>query len=177
MKSTGIVRRIDDLGRVVIPKEVRRAVGVHEGDPLEIYTDGNCVCFKKYQADIDELITTYHLLNRVLYKKGVVTALDYDGSKICGHPSLSQNENAVFCIDCGSRYTRRITLGHNHLELTAEEDAMLRMTALTIRQKAMEIWDEYSSLFSWLCLDVTRLNHPKLNSQKVLTKRKKYDII
>ena len=142
MKSTGIIRRIDDLGRVVIPKEVRRTVGIYEGDALEIYTDNDCVCFKKYQADIDELIATYNLLNTVLYKRGIVTALYYDGSKISGHPSLSQNENAVFCLDCGSRYTHRITLGHNHLELTAEADAMLRMAALTIRQKAMEIWDE-----------------------------------
>ena len=39
MKSTGIIRRIDDLGRVVIPKEIRRAFKIKEGDPLEIYTE------------------------------------------------------------------------------------------------------------------------------------------
>ena len=39
MKATGIVRRIDDLGRVVIPKEIRRTMGIHEGDPLEIFVD------------------------------------------------------------------------------------------------------------------------------------------
>ena len=49
MKATGIVRRIDDLGRVVIPKEIRRTLHIKEGDPLEIYTakDGE-VIFKKY---------------------------------------------------------------------------------------------------------------------------------
>ena len=49
MKATGIVRRIDDLGRVVIPKEIRRTLRIREGDPLEIYTekDGE-VIFKKY---------------------------------------------------------------------------------------------------------------------------------
>lgn len=49
MKATGIVRRIDDLGRVVIPKEIRRTMRIREGDPLEIYTsrDGE-VIFKKY---------------------------------------------------------------------------------------------------------------------------------
>ena len=48
MKATGIVRRIDDLGRVVIPKEIRRTLRIREGDPLEIYTatDGE-VIFKK----------------------------------------------------------------------------------------------------------------------------------
>lgn len=49
MKATGIVRRIDDLGRVVIPKEIRRTLRIREGDPLEIYTDINGeVIFKKY---------------------------------------------------------------------------------------------------------------------------------
>lgn len=49
MKATGIVRRIDDLGRVVIPKEIRRTLRIREGDPLEIYTDKDGeVIFKKY---------------------------------------------------------------------------------------------------------------------------------
>lgn len=58
MKATGIVRRIDDLGRVVIPKEIRRTLRIREGDPLEIYTerDGE-VIFKKYSpmGDLSEL--------------------------------------------------------------------------------------------------------------------------
>ncbi len=55
MKATGIVRRIDDLGRVVIPKEIRRTMRIREGDPLEIYTDNNGeVIFKKY-SPIEEL--------------------------------------------------------------------------------------------------------------------------
>ena len=49
MKATGIVRRVDDLGRIVIPKEIRRTLRIREGDPLEIYTekDGG-VIFRKY---------------------------------------------------------------------------------------------------------------------------------
>ena len=55
MKATGIVRRIDDLGRVVIPKEIRRTMRIREGDPLEIYTDKDGeVIFKKY-SPIGEL--------------------------------------------------------------------------------------------------------------------------
>ena len=55
MKATGIVRRIDDLGRVVIPKEIRRTMRIHEGDPLEIYTESDgTVIFKKY-SPIGEL--------------------------------------------------------------------------------------------------------------------------
>ena len=49
MKATGIVRRIDDLGRVVIPKEIRRTAHIREGDPLEIFLDDqNGVVFRKY---------------------------------------------------------------------------------------------------------------------------------
>ena len=51
MKATGIVRRIDDLGRVVIPKEIRRTQRIRTGDPLEIWTSGEGeVIFKKYSA-------------------------------------------------------------------------------------------------------------------------------
>ena len=48
MKATGIVRRIDDLGRIVIPKEIRRTMGIKEGEPLEIFIEGNMICFKRY---------------------------------------------------------------------------------------------------------------------------------
>jgi AbrB family looped-hinge helix DNA binding protein len=51
MKSTNIIRRIDDLGRVVIPREIRRQMGIKEGEPLEIYIDPSekMVGFKKYE--------------------------------------------------------------------------------------------------------------------------------
>ena len=49
MKATGIVRRVDDLGRIVIPKEIRRTLKIREGDPLEIYTEKDWgVIFRKY---------------------------------------------------------------------------------------------------------------------------------
>lgn len=48
MKATGIVRRIDDLGRIVIPKEIRRNLGLREGEAMEISLENDCVCFKKY---------------------------------------------------------------------------------------------------------------------------------
>ena len=62
MKATGIVRRIDDLGRVVIPKEIRRTMRIKEGDPLEIYTDREGeVIFKKYSpiGEIHGFATEY----------------------------------------------------------------------------------------------------------------------
>lgn len=68
MKATGIVRRIDDLGRVVIPKEIRRTLRIREGDPLEIFTaaDGE-VIFKKY-SPIGEFTEFAHQYTDVLYR-------------------------------------------------------------------------------------------------------------
>lgn len=54
MKATGIVRRVDDLGRVVIPKEIRKTMGIKEGDPLEIFVIDGGIAFMPYMA-IDKL--------------------------------------------------------------------------------------------------------------------------
>ncbi len=62
MKATGIVRRIDDLGRIVIPKEIRRTMRIREGDPLEIFTENNgTVIFKKYSpiGELGEFASQY----------------------------------------------------------------------------------------------------------------------
>lgn len=55
MKATGIVRRIDDLGRIVIPKEIRRTLRIREGDPLEIYTDREGEIILKKYSPVGEL--------------------------------------------------------------------------------------------------------------------------
>jgi len=49
MKSTGVVRRVDELGRIVIPIELRRTMGIEEKDALEIYVDGDKIILKKYE--------------------------------------------------------------------------------------------------------------------------------
>ena len=62
MKATGVVRRIDDLGRVVIPKEIRKTLRIKEGDPLEIFTDKEGeVILKKYSpiGELTEFATGY----------------------------------------------------------------------------------------------------------------------
>ena len=62
MKATGIVRRIDDLGRVVVPKEIRRTLRIREGDPLEIFTNNSGeVILKKYSPihDLSEYASEY----------------------------------------------------------------------------------------------------------------------
>ena len=77
MKATGIVRRIDDLGRVVIPKEIRRTLRIREGDPLELFLEKDTVCFKKYSV----LGNIEDEANRIIktYKDGklIITDMDY----------------------------------------------------------------------------------------------------
>lgn len=51
MKSTGIVRKVDELGRVVIPIELRNKFGISEKDPIEIYVDGSSIILKKYEPN------------------------------------------------------------------------------------------------------------------------------
>lgn len=81
MKATGIVRRIDDLGRVVIPKEIRRTMRIREGDPLEIFTnaDGE-VIFKKYSpmAELGAFAVEYcDVLAKTCNLPAIVTDKDF----------------------------------------------------------------------------------------------------
>jgi stage V sporulation protein T len=85
MKATGIIRRIDDLGRVVIPKEIRRQMKINVGDPLEIYTDREgCVIFKKYQND--ELAPFGESIVATLRKNGInASVYNAYGDKVAGN--------------------------------------------------------------------------------------------
>ena len=57
MKATGIIRRVDDLGRVVIPKDIRRTIGIHEGEPLEVFIEGgDTICFRKYKTNLGDAV-------------------------------------------------------------------------------------------------------------------------
>ena len=92
MKATGIVRRIDDLGRVVIPKEIRRTLRIREGDPLEIYTDTNGeVIFKKY-SPVGELSSFAAQYAEVLAKISGFPILISDRDHIVAVAGVSKKE-------------------------------------------------------------------------------------
>lgn len=59
MRATGIVRRIDDLGRVIIPKEIRRMLRIKEGDPLELFINGNALVLQKYVVNYSEELNSF----------------------------------------------------------------------------------------------------------------------
>ena len=92
MKATGIVRRIDDLGRVVIPKEIRRTLRIREGDPLEIFTasDGE-VIFKKYSpmGEISEFSGQY---SEVLSRTSGMGVLITDRDHVVSVSGLSKKD-------------------------------------------------------------------------------------
>ena len=92
MKATGIVRRIDDLGRVVIPKEIRRTMRIREGDPLEIYTDRDGeVIFKKY-SPIGELSSFATQYAETLYRTCNFPILICDRDMVVAFAGLSKKE-------------------------------------------------------------------------------------
>jgi AbrB family transcriptional regulator (stage V sporulation protein T) len=99
VKATGIVRRIDDLGRVVVPKEIRRTLRIREGDPLEIFTDREgSVILKKYSpiADLGEFAQEY------------ADSL-YESTR---HVALIADQDEIVAVAGASRksfYERRIT--------------------------------------------------------------------
>lgn len=92
MKATGIVRRIDDLGRVVIPKEIRRTLRIRDGDPLEIYTekDGE-VIFKKY-SPVGELSDFATQICEALYKSGDCVAAVCDRDTVIACAGVPKKE-------------------------------------------------------------------------------------
>ncbi|MDP4158182.1 MAG: AbrB/MazE/SpoVT family DNA-binding domain-containing protein [Bacillota bacterium] len=72
-KSTGLVRRIDDLGRVVIPMEIRKSFGIEDKDPMEIFTDENGeITLRKYEPGCSFCGNTEHLLQH----KGKMVCVD-----------------------------------------------------------------------------------------------------
>ncbi len=65
MKATGIIRRVDDLGRIVLPKEIRRKFGITDGIPMEIFTNSDGIVLKKYNTS-EELLSVVSVLEEAV---------------------------------------------------------------------------------------------------------------
>ncbi len=90
MKATGIVRRIDDLGRVVIPKEIRRTLRIREGDPLEIFTDNEGQVILKKYSPVGELAA---------FVKEYADAL----AQTTGHLTCITDKEQIIAVSGGSK--------------------------------------------------------------------------
>lgn len=93
MKATGIIRRIDELGRVVIPKEIRRNMKIQDGDPLEIYVEKDGIVFKKYTTD--EKTIAESCADWVNKHKNIISSVVSVGDKtVCTFKSGDVSETA-----------------------------------------------------------------------------------
>ena len=81
LKSTGVIRRIDDLGRIVIPKEIRRNLKIRDGENMEIFIDLDAIILKKY-SKLDDAITITEKLGRIAYDITSYDVLITDREKV-----------------------------------------------------------------------------------------------
>lgn len=96
MKATGIIRRFDDLGRIPIPKEVRRKFNLTEGIPMEIFTDKESIILRKYEEDTSDDVCEY--------KYNVARSKDIYFLTSCGHRHNGRLDNSLpYCGFCGKR--------------------------------------------------------------------------
>lgn len=79
MKSTGIVRKVDELGRIVLPIELRRTLGIEEKDRIEIFVDGESIILRKYQPDC-------------IFCDNAKDIINYKGKNICPDCIRAMNE-------------------------------------------------------------------------------------
>ena len=92
MRATGVVRRIDDLGRIVIPKEIRRTMRMREGDPLEIFTgQGGEIIFKKYSmmAELGEFSQNYA---DSLYRVSGLHCVIFDSDRVIAYTGSGKKD-------------------------------------------------------------------------------------
>ena len=90
MKATGVVRRIDDLGRIVIPKEIRKILRIKEGDPVEVFTDKEGEIILKKYSPIGELTE---------FAEGYADTL----SKTTGHIAFITDKDTIIAVSGGSK--------------------------------------------------------------------------
>lgn len=134
MKATGIVRRIDDLGRVVIPKEIRRTMRIREGDPLEIYTDNDGeVIFKKY-SPIGELSRFAGQYAEVLAKTSGLPVLISDRDVIVASSGIARKDTVEHRIseDLESTLEQRKTFIYDGSHKILASDGIDRPVSIAV---------------------------------------------
>ena len=125
MKSTGVVRRIDELGRIVIPKEIRRNLGIHDGENVEIFTESDSIILKKHNrlSTISDLATK---LCNIIYNEFNYKIIITDREKVlttCGIPedlnnALLSQEYLTIIEEREIKQEENYTLKINNTELT-----------------------------------------------------------
>lgn len=110
MRSTGITRRLDDLGRIVIPKEVRKSLGIKEGDAMEIFTEDGAIILEKYKPPVVKLSEVAakwvndhrnQIISVVTQKDKTIVTMKIrntlDMAEVVHHPSDPYDLNVAIC--------------------------------------------------------------------------------
>lgn len=145
MKATGIIRRIDELGRVVIPREIRRTLGICDGDPLELYTDEMGVYFRRYNGREEAMKRAFEPMFLALYKTGYKVALYANAELIAGGHSVAMaNYLDLTHINIGVWGGYEWAIAFNADDFACEDKAMsmLDMLALSMKEVARELYGE-----------------------------------
>ncbi|HHY75101.1 MAG TPA: stage V sporulation protein T [Bacillus bacterium] len=156
MKATGIVRRIDDLGRVVIPKEIRRTLRIREGDPLEIFVDRDGEVILKKYSPISELSD---------FAKEYAEAL-YDS---LGHIVLITDRDSFIAVAGGSKkeYLNR------NIGQVIEKAMEDRQVFLETAEKDIEIIDGIEEKVSSYCIGPIIANGDPIGAVFIMSKEGK----
>jgi AbrB family transcriptional regulator, stage V sporulation protein T len=155
MKATGIVRRIDDLGRVVIPKEIRRTLRIREGDPLEIFVDRDGEVILKKYSPISELGNFAQEYAESLYEHS-------------GHIALISDRDTIISVAGGSK-KEFMNKAIGKLVETAMSD---RKTTLENDAQDPEILEGLTDKYSYVIAPIVANGDP-IGSVVLLSKEKK----
>lgn len=121
MKSTGIVRRIDDLGRVVIPREIRRTLHIKEGDPLELFVYGDGVVFKPYDAPYKAMGERFASIAKLIKQTCYAKVALYTDAVHIGGECVNRYSNLYSDLRDGGYFISPIT-GTNLFLVCKEEE-------------------------------------------------------
>lgn len=155
MKATGIVRRIDDLGRVVIPKEIRRTLRIREGDPLEIFVDRDGEVILKKYSPISELSD---------FAKEYAEAL-YDS---LGHPVLICDRDTFIAV-AGSSKKEYLSKSVSEIVEKSMED---RNSVLKTDEQQLAIVDGHTETLASYTIGPIVANGDPIGAVVIMSKEK-----
>ena len=126
MKATGMIRKIDDLGRVVIPKEIRKTLRIREGDPMEIYVEKNGEIILKRYAPLGDIVDEVICLADVLAKNTGFSVYITDTQSVIASNSKSKRNNidraiSTELLDLLEERMLFINKGDNEIKITEKD--------------------------------------------------------
>ena len=138
MKSTGVVRRIDELGRIVIPKEIRRNLGIRDGENMEIFIENDSIILKKYYRMATNSDLASNLCD-LIYNNFNYKIIITDREKIIAHAGISSDLKGKL-------------LNQEYLNI-------LESREITIKENTSEVIGEYTLNGNFVFIPIISLNH------------------